>query len=80
MQLGSIVLYRVSEDQWRPAMIVQLWDAVTGCANLLVFHDGVNDAAVRTTESKSPVRWVTSILKGTNVGQWSGPFISYDER
>lgn len=40
---GKIVHFVMPNGQHRPAIIVKVWDWFTGCCNLQVFTDGMND-------------------------------------
>jgi hypothetical protein len=40
---GRIVHYILDNGKHRPAIIVQVWDNITGMSNLQVFRDGNND-------------------------------------
>lgn len=69
---GRIVHY-VMEDgphagDYRPAIIVRIWDHDTGCANLQVFTDGENDGP----RYASGLAWKTSreYSAGQEPGTW----------
>lgn len=55
----------------RPAVVVRVWDAHTGCVNLQVFIDGTNDGY----ESARGTVWKTSRLysEGGEAGTWHWP-------
>jgi hypothetical protein len=58
----------------RPAMIVRIWDRLSGCVNLQVFTDGDND--LKFTDSRgSNVVWKTSRLysETREPGTWHWP-------
>lgn len=83
--IGRIVLFKVSEDVVRPAIITQTWN--DDCVNLVVFPDGTNDGAAVDWDNRFHVRspqasmaggymggvWVTSVTKGDSPGQWNWP-------
>jgi hypothetical protein len=65
--LGRVVFYQVSETDSGylkynratvlPAVVVRVW--TKDCVNLQIFVDG-----------PSGTEWVTSVMKGTEPGQW----------
>lgn len=75
---GQLVLFRINENEVRPALIVRPWSE--HCANLLVFPDGSNDGAHVNYEANSNNShfiggqvagiWKTSVPRGPGVGQW----------
>lgn len=56
----------------RPAIIVQVWNQDTGCANLIVLVDGRNDYSELRSEGVQTTIWKTSILysDGKEPGTW----------
>lgn len=54
---GRLVHYVMVDGQIRPAIVVRVWDRVTGCCNLQVFVDGSNDGY----DWKTGTLWATSI-------------------
>ena len=55
---GRIVHYVLPNEQHRPAVIVRVWDTVTGMSNLQVFMDGNNDKHV----THHGLDWVGSVF------------------
>lgn len=76
MTEGRMVHYVMPNEQYRPAVIVKVWDKehVNGCCNLQVFTDGPNDIdqwvkdadgnahLERLEEARIGVMWKTSVL------------------
>lgn len=65
-----MVVYRLAEKEFRPAMIVKKWSEYT--ANLIVFLDGFNDMGYGITrmEAERMMAWRTSAKQGPEVGEW----------
>lgn len=64
LRVGAIVGYVLydgnNEGQVRPAIVVKIWDHITGCSQLQVFMDG--DGTEGFNDSAPNIQWETSIL------------------
>lgn len=84
--VGKIVCVKISENEVRPAIITKAWSE--DCINVIMFPDGTNDGAdvkfekVFYIESPNGIInsggylsgiWLTSIMKGNNIGNWNWP-------
>lgn len=69
---GRIVHYVLPDGGHRPAVIVRVWSKETGCANMLVFTDGTNDAGFNRGVD---VYWATSVRRSDakEPGTWHWP-------
>lgn len=72
MRTGDAVIYRLTETEVRPAVVVKYWSEQM--ANLLVFLDGAND--INQSPKVSPedcdrgLAWLTSVHLGPGVGEF----------
>lgn len=79
--IGRTVLYRLSEDVVRPAVVVAINGGTS--VNLQVFFDGSNDrpeivpenrgVTPTVAEREAGLGWRTSAVEGIDVGEWSWP-------
>lgn len=77
--LGKIVIYRLTETEFRPALVVRAWSDT--CAQLLVFPDGTNppDRDMLLQQGRAPESWLfggawrTSVSRGESIGMWRLP-------
>lgn len=56
---GRIVHYVLENGEHRPAIVVKVWDKVSGVSNLQVFTDSSNDEPV--TGHAGNIMWKTSV-------------------
>lgn len=76
MMHGDIVEFCMEDSQWRPAMLVRVWNH--DCAQIQVFPDLMNDGVVVTDEHGRHSRqdplgtnWFrSSAMRGSEPGQW----------
>ena len=84
--VGRQVFFRMTENDYRPATIVEVFDEGTHGVNLQVFFDGLNDRRhihdqendgspdgflPSKAEAEAGMGWRTSVAEGTDVGEWS---------
>jgi len=83
--LGRIVIFRATEKEFRPAIIIRVWSDTY--AQLAIIPDGSNDGAPveypiaednraslnGMTGGRFGFVWKTSVCRGTGVGMWQLP-------
>jgi hypothetical protein len=56
---GRMVHYVLENGEHRPAVIVKVWDKLSGVVNMQVFTDGINDESVNGHARNT--MWKTSV-------------------
>ncbi|TLM99983.1 hypothetical protein FDZ73_20660 [bacterium] len=84
--IGRIVIYRATEKEFRPAIIIRAWSGT--CAQLAIIPDGSNDGAPMNyadqgadsratlygmTGGRFEFVWKTSVSRGEGIGMWRLP-------
>lgn len=71
LEVGDVLLMKTADGE-RPMLVIKVWSPT--CVNGVLFVDGYNDRnltiAGATLEEGTMMKWVTSISKGDQVGQW----------